>query len=94
MFLALMGIIFAIPRLILVVVWVFYRFWLAPVQEWYWLLIGFIFLPYSLLWYCAIYNWYGGTWGWWQIGVMIVAIIADLTSNTKQALSLFEKAEE
>ena len=44
-------------------------------------ILGLIFLPYSLLWYSVVINVYGGQWGLWQILLMGIALIADLSSS-------------
>jgi len=43
-----------------------------------WPIIGFIFLPTTLLWYTIVYNWYDNSWGIMQIALLIVALIIDL----------------
>ena len=42
-------------------------------------LLGFLFLPTTLLWYSAVERWYGGEWGLLQIGIGIVALLIDLS---------------
>jgi hypothetical protein len=34
-----------------------------------------------LLWYSAVNNWFNGQWGFWQIVVLIIAILIDLSSD-------------
>lgn len=46
-----------------------------------WPILGFILMPYTMLWYSAVINWYGGEWGYLQMGVMLIAILADLSSG-------------
>jgi hypothetical protein len=44
-----------------------------------WPILGFLFLPTTLLWYTAVHNWYGGVWVSWHIAVLIVAVIIDIS---------------
>lgn len=50
-----------------------------------WPILGFIFLPLTLLWYSVVTNWFNGDWNWWQVIVLIVALIADLSSERSAA---------
>ncbi|MDP2648189.1 MAG: hypothetical protein Q8P35_03045 [Candidatus Yanofskybacteria bacterium] len=76
----LVGLLF--PRLAIAYLW-FFTGWFRSVfsANILWPLLGFIFAPYTLLWYTAVQNWYSGTWGIWQIIILVVAIIADLSSS-------------
>lgn len=87
----LSGFVFILPRIVLIVIWLFYRWFLAYVQGLHWLILGFIFAPYTLLWYCAVHHWFGGNWNIWQIVVMIIAIYADLTATTNNVNNFFVK---
>jgi len=44
-----------------------------------WPLLGFIFLPTTLLWYTAVAHWYGGVWSAWRLLVLIVALMIDVS---------------
>jgi hypothetical protein len=70
-----------VPRLVAAYLY-FFTGWFAGVFETQlWPIAGFIFMPYTMLWYSAVMNWYGGTWDFMQIAVLVVAIIFDLSSN-------------
>jgi hypothetical protein len=86
-----LGLLFAAPRIVIAVLYIFFRYWLAPINIWYWLVLGFIFMPISTLWYCAVYNWFGGAWTWWQALILILAILGDLSSTTSQFGNLLKK---
>jgi len=69
------------PRLVIVVLW-FFTEWFGSVSDNFVLpLLGFIFLPYSFLWYSAVINWYGGDWGFMQIAIMVIAVMFDLGAS-------------
>jgi hypothetical protein len=86
-----LGLFFAAPRIVIGVLYIFFRYWLSPIQPWYWLLIGFIFLPITTLWYAAVFNWFGGEWNWWQVVVLGLCIIGDLSSTSSQFGNLMKR---
>jgi hypothetical protein len=67
------------PRLVILFLWLFTAWFAGVFQTILWPLIGFILLPTTLLWYSAVHNWYGGQWGGFQILVLIVALLLDLS---------------
>lgn len=73
----LLGLIF--PRLIIFFLWLLTN-WFHGVVDWVFGLLGFIFLPYTLLWYSVVMNWYGGVWDFWQIAILVLAILSDIGS--------------
>lgn len=69
------------PRFVIVLLWLFSD-WFSSVSENFLLpLLGFIFLPYSFLWYSAVVNWYGGEWGVMQSILMVIAVLMDLGAS-------------
>lgn len=69
-----------LPRVTIAVLWFFTQWFSGMFGTWVIPLLGFLFLPYTLLWYSIVQRWYAGTWGTWQIAVLIVAVIADVWS--------------
>ena len=66
------------PRLLLVYL-KFFTGWFASVSlGLLWQVLGFIFAPFTLLWYTAVQNWFGGYWDLMQKIVLGIAIIIDL----------------
>jgi len=70
----------AFPRFAIFVLWLFTHWFRGMFDTWLIPVLGFLFLPYSLLWYSAVTNLFGGTWGLWQVLIMILAVMADLTA--------------
>ena len=71
----------ALPRVTIAILW-FFSTWFRGVFDSMLLpVIGFIFAPVTLLWYSAVHNWWGGVWGPWQIGGLVVAILLDLSPS-------------
>ncbi len=68
-----------VPRVVIAVLW-FLTDWFTGMFDSILLpLIGFIFLPTSLLWYSVVQNFYGGVWDTLQIVVMVIAVLIDLS---------------
>lgn len=67
------------PRVVIVGVWLLTD-WFAGVFGGVLIpLIGFLFLPTTLLWYSVVVNVFGGTWGLWQLVGAVVAVMIDLS---------------
>lgn len=66
------------PRFLILILWLFTR-WFTGTVLGLWQVLGFIFAPYTLLWFTAVIHWFNGTWGPIQIVVLLVAIVFDFT---------------
>jgi hypothetical protein len=44
-----------------------------------WPLLGFFFLPTTLLWYAAVQKWWGGQWSFWPVVGIVIALMIDLS---------------
>lgn len=73
------------PRFLIILLWIFSNWFEGVFETKLWPILGFIFLPLTLLWYSAVTNWFYGDWNWWKVIVLIVAIIADLSSERSAA---------
>jgi hypothetical protein len=69
----------AAPRLVLAVLYVFTEWFRGMFQNQIWLLLGFLFLPTTTLWYSAVLHWFGGVWSLWPIVGIVIALIIDLS---------------
>lgn len=72
-----------LPRLVIALLYFFTEWFTGIFNHWLWILLGFIFLPYTLLWYTAVQHWWGGAWGPLQIAGMAIAVILDLSSSKR-----------
>ena len=71
----------AAPRVAIFLLW-FFSDWFGGVFHGLLIpILGFIFLPYTMLWYAVVINWFGGAWGFWQVAFLIVALVLDLGST-------------
>jgi hypothetical protein len=67
------------PRIVLVVLWFLTTWFQGMFANLLWPILGFIFLPTSLLWYSAVQNWWGGQWGTVQIVGIVIALLIDVS---------------
>jgi hypothetical protein len=65
------------PRLVLFALWLVG--WFRILDSFIWPLLGFIFLPLTLLWYTAVAHWYGGEWSAGRLVVLVLAIALDVS---------------
>lgn len=87
----------ALPRFVISLIWMFWQWFLTdpfPSNKW-WILAGFILMPYTLLWYVSVYQLFGGDWGLWQYVLLIVFVFADIGTTFKSLYGLAtEKVEK
>lgn len=75
------------PRFVTFCLWAFSTWFVGVFQTALWPILGFFFMPYTLLWYSAVIQWYGGVWGNFQLIILVVAVLADLSSSGSAASS-------
>jgi hypothetical protein len=69
----------ATPRLVVVLLWLFTHWFRGAFNSALWLVLGFIFLPTTLLWYTAVQHWFGGQWTLWPVVGLIIALVIDVS---------------
>jgi hypothetical protein len=79
-----MGCLFALlalitPRVVIVLVWLFTHWFRGVFDSVLWPLLGFIFLPTTLLWYTAVQHWFGGQWTLWPVVGLVIALAIDVS---------------
>ena len=81
--LLLLGLLF--PRLMIVLLW-FFSTWLSNVFDNYlWPVLGFVFAPFTFLWYSSVMHFFHGDWTALPILGMVVAISLDMGAYSKSA---------
>lgn len=80
---ALIGLFF--PKAVIILLWLLTDWFVGVFETRVWPILGFLFMPLTLLWYSAVENWFYGDWNWWQIIVLIVAILVDFNSGRNTA---------
>ncbi len=71
------------PRLVIILLWLFTH-WFRVLNSALWLILGFIFLPTTLLWYTAVQHWFGGQWTFWPIVGLVIALAIDVSPARKR----------
>ncbi len=67
------------PRLLIALLWFFSGWFQGMFNSLLWPILGFIFLPTTLLWYSAVQRWFGGEWTLWPIVGIVVALAIDVS---------------
>ena len=65
------------PRILILLLYFFSSWFDGLFANLLWPILGFIFLPTTLLWYTVVQNVYDGVWGGLQILGLIVAVLID-----------------
>ena len=73
-----------IPRVTILLLYFFTNWFQGVFSNLLLPILGFIFLPTTLLWYSAVQNWFAGEWGIISIGGIVVALIIDLFPARKR----------
>jgi hypothetical protein len=74
-----------VPRLVVIVLWFLTDWFEGMFQSVLWPILGFIFLPTTLLWYSAVQHWFGGQWTLWPIVGLVIALLIDTSpARTKR----------
>ena len=68
------------PRVLIVILWLMTDWFTGVFDSVVIPVLGFLFLPISMLWYSVVINNFGGQWSTLNIIVMVVAVIMDLGS--------------
>ena len=71
----------AVPRLVIVLLWLFSGWFTGMFASWVWPVLGFLILPTTLLWYSAVQHWWDGVWSFGPILGLIVAVLIDLSPS-------------
>ena len=69
----------AVPRVVILLLWLFTSWFQGIFATILWPVLGFIFLPTTLLWYTAVQHWFGGHWGLWPVIGIVIALMIDIS---------------
>ena len=67
------------PRLVIAVLWFLTTWFRGMFDTLLWPILGFVFLPTTLLWYSVVLRWFNGQWTLWPIVGLIVALMIDIS---------------
>lgn len=73
-----------IPRVVIVLVWLFSTWLQTAFDTLLWPILGFIFAPTVLLWYSVVVNVYGGVWSAVPIIGMVIAVLIDISPGWRR----------
>lgn len=68
-----------VPRLSIFLLWLFTGWFNGIFNTVLWPVLGFIFMPATLLWYTVVYNWFDNNWTLVPIIGIVIAILIDLS---------------
>ena len=66
------------PRLAVALLWYFTHWFDGLFASLLLPIVGFLFLPTTLLWYSAVHRWFGSAWTLWPVVGIAVALAIDL----------------
>ena len=67
------------PRIVIVLLWLFSHWFHGVFASPLWPVLGFLFLPTTLLWYVAVLHWFGGQWSPIPIAGLVIALLIDVS---------------
>jgi hypothetical protein len=67
------------PRVAVALLWLFSHWFDGLFSSLVFPIVGFVFLPTTLLWYSAVHHWFGGAWTLWPVVGLVVALVIDLS---------------
>ncbi len=67
------------PRLVILLLWFFSNWFQGLFNTVLWPILGFLFLPTTLLWYSVVQHWFGGEWTLWPIVGIVIALMIDVS---------------
>jgi len=70
------------PRVTIALLWFFTTWFHGMFATLLWPILGFIFLPTTLLWYSVVQRWFGGVWSLWPVVGIVIALIIDASPAT------------
>ena len=68
-----------VPRITILLLWLLTNWFNGLFQTALWPILGFIFLPLTLLWYTVVQHWFGGEWTLVPIIGLVIAALIDIS---------------
>ena len=68
----------AAPRLLIALLWMLTSWFRGVFHGSILPVLGFFFLPTTVLWYSAVHNWFNGNWTFWPLVGLVIALLVDL----------------
>ena len=67
------------PRILIAILWFFTTWFVGMFPSLLWPVLGFAFLPTTLLWYSVVMKWFGGQWTLWPVVGLVIALLIDVS---------------
>lgn len=67
------------PRLVVFALWLLTGWFRGVFATALWPVLGFLFLPTTLLWYTAVQHWFNGQWTFWPVVGIVIALAIDVS---------------
>ena len=71
------------PRVVVVLAWFFSGWFRGLFSTPLWPILGFVFLPTTLLWYSAVQHWFAGQWTAGPIIGLVIALLIDVSPASR-----------
>lgn len=68
-----------VPRVVIVLIWLFSNWLQVAFDSLLWPILGFVFAPTVLLWYSVVVNVYDGVWSIVPVVGMVIAVLIDVS---------------
>lgn len=68
------------PRVLIAILWFFTSWFNGIFDTILWPILGFIFMPVTMLWYSVVMKHYAGDWSAGNIIIMVIAVVIDMGS--------------
>jgi hypothetical protein len=78
-FLLLILLVLVAPRVVVVLLWFFTHWFDGLFGSLLWPVLGWFFLPTTLIWYSIVQNWFGGTWTTATVVGLVIALLIDVS---------------
>lgn len=74
----------AFPRIVIVLLWIFSSWFTGVFQGMLLPILGFLFLPTTLLWASAVHHWFDNQWTVGPIIGVVIAVLIDISPATSR----------
>ncbi|MGE5498274.1 MAG: hypothetical protein ACM3Q2_09400, partial [Syntrophothermus sp.] len=72
---------FFIPRITIILLWFFSGWFHGIFSTTLWPILGFLFLPATLLWYTVVFHYFDNNWGLIPVIGIIITLLIDLSPS-------------
>ncbi|HEY0456578.1 MAG TPA: hypothetical protein VGE41_09395 [Verrucomicrobiae bacterium] len=70
-----------IPRITILALYFLTNWFDAVFKTVLWPVLGFVFMPVTMLWYSVVYHWFGGHWDVVTLAGLVIAVIIDVAPS-------------